>query len=97
MGPVVQSVPLPSQSPLILGLGELKTGLQRRLSIMKGGGQKWNKEKNNTPHKKSWGHGESPSWGKEGKDPIKLVWVSLTCLSLSILVLGANPAAHSAE
>lgn len=59
MGPVVQSVLLPRQSPLILGLGELKTGLQRRVSIMKGGGQTWDTERNNTPHRKSWG-GEGP-------------------------------------
>lgn len=32
----------------------------------------------------------------EGKDPIKLAWVPLTCLSLSTAVPGAGPAAHSA-
>lgn len=31
---------------------------------------------------------------EEGKDPIKLVWVSLTCLSLSTPAPGASPEAH---
>lgn len=59
----------------------------------KRGAPDWGKD---TPHHGSAGDMEEAPVG-EGKDPVKLAWVSLTCLSLSTPVPWASPSAHSAE